>query len=254
MLKIGKPYQVLGRWYVPADDRAFDATGIASWYGPGFHALSTANGETYDQDGLSAAHKTLPMPCYVEVENLDNGRRLTVRVNDRGPFVDGRILDLSRRAAQLLGVDRPGTARVRVRRVFPDAATIAALRPGPNALLASATPPPRATDPAIAAAPTVRASDPASIATEHPTPAAQAPKGPLIQVAAVSDAGRAAWLAGYLSQFGPARVETTPGGLHRVRLGPFRARNEAEAVLSRVHAAGYGEAWIVAPPVTPPVP
>jgi len=109
-------------------------------------------------------------------------------------------------------------------------------------------------DPAIAAAPTVRASDPASIATEHPTPAAQAPKGPLIQVAAVSDAGRAAWLAGYLSQFGPARVETTPGGLHRVRLGPFRARNEAEAVLSRVHAAGYGEAWIVAPPVTPPVP
>ncbi len=247
--KIGKPYQVLGQWYVPADDRAYDATGIASWYGPGFHALSTANGETYDQDGLSAAHKTLPMPCYVEVENLDNGRRLTLRVNDRGPFVDGRILDLSRRAAQLLGVDGPGTAHVHVRRVFPDTATIAALRPPARApaLAAAAPPPPRATDPAIAASAVVRAADPVSVTTEHATPAPAPATGPLIQVAAVSDAGRAAWLAGYLSQFGPARVETTPGGLHRVRLGPFASRPEAQSVLSRVHSAGYGEAWIVAP-------
>ncbi|MFM9828783.1 MAG: septal ring lytic transglycosylase RlpA family protein, partial [Sphingomonas sp.] len=100
-VKIGNPYQVLGKTYVPADDRSYDVRGIASWYGPGFHALNTANGERYDQDALSAAHKTLPMPSYVEVENLDNGRRLVVRVNDRGPFVDGRIIDLSRRSAQL---------------------------------------------------------------------------------------------------------------------------------------------------------
>ena len=102
-VKIGKPYQVAGVTYAPADDRSYDAIGIASWYGPGFHALSTANGERYDQDGITAAHKTLPMPSYVEVENLDNGRRLTVRVNDRGPFVEGRIIDLSRRSAQFWG-------------------------------------------------------------------------------------------------------------------------------------------------------
>ncbi len=275
-VKIGKPYQVLGRWYSPVDDRAYDVTGIASWYGPGFHALSTANGETYDQDGLSAAHKTLPMPCYVEVENLDNGRRLTVRVNDRGPFVEGRIIDLSRRGAQLLGVDGPGTAHVRVRRVFPDSATMAALAPARAGVLAAATlaaePPPRAaTAPAIAASPVVRAADPVVVAAEHPVaPAAAsvdtaasaaapavttATSGPLIQVAAVSDAGRAAWLAGYLTQFGPARVETTPGGLHRVRLGPYSSTADASAALSRVHAAGYGAAWIVGAPASrPPAP
>lgn len=256
--KIGKPYQVLGHWYVPADDPAYDQTGIASWYGPGFHALSTANGETYDQDGLSAAHKTLPLPCYVEVENLDNGRRLMVRVNDRGPFVDGRILDLSRRSAQLLGVDGPGTAHVRVRRIVPDAATIAALRPpasAPTPVLAAASlasPPRVATAPAIAASAVVTPADRIAVAVEHTVaPVAPAGAGPLIQVAAVSDAGRASWLVGYLSQFGPARVETTPGGLHRVRLGPFASRNDAEATLSLVHAAGYGEAWIVALPVLP---
>ena len=254
-VKIGKPYQVLGRWYAPADDRAYDETGIASWYGPGFHALSTANGEVYDQDGLSAAHKTLPMPCYVEVENLDNGRRLTVRVNDRGPFVDGRILDLSRRSAQLLGVDGPGTARVRVRRVYPDAATIAALAPA-RAQMVAAGPPPRVAIVApIAASPVVRASDPVAVGAERRvTPGAAVASGPLIQVAAVADAGRAAWLAGFLSSYGPARVETTPGGLHRVRLGPFGSRADADAALSRVRAAGYGEAWIVGAPAAIPRP
>lgn len=248
--KIGKPYQVMGQWYVPADDRAYDQTGIASWYGPGFHALSTANGETYDQDGLSAAHKTLPLPCYVEVENLDNGRRLTVRVNDRGPFVDGRIIDLSRRGAQLLGVDGPGTARVRVRRVFPDAATIAALAPSRAPALVTAAPPRAATTPAIAASAEVTPATPTVIAAERPTvPASPSTAtGPLIQVAAVSDQGRAAWLAGYLSQFGPARVETTPGGLHRVRLGPYPSTADAAAALSRVHQAGYADAWIVGAP------
>ena len=257
-VKLGKPYQVLGAWYVPADDHGYDVTGIASWYGPGFHALATANGEPYDQDGLSAAHKTLPLPCYVEVENLDNGRRLTVRVNDRGPFVDGRVIDLSRRAAQLLGVDGPGTARVRVRRVFPDAATVVALKPPAPAavMLATARPPRVATAPAIAASAEVTPADTVSTAVEHmvaPVPAAVI-GGPLIQVAAVSDAGRAAWLVGYLSQFGPARVETTPGGLHRVRLGPFVSRQAAQSALSRVRGAGYAQAWIVGMPAKPVVP
>ena len=132
-VKIGQPYLVLGKWYYPKDDRDYDVTGVASWYGPGFHGLSTANGEPYDQDGITAAHKTLPLPCFVEVTNLENGRTLTVRINDRGPFVGERIIDLSRRSAQLLGIDRAGTAKVRVRRVFPERAEVAALAPSASA-------------------------------------------------------------------------------------------------------------------------
>src|SRR3546814_12895519 len=91
-LKVGNPYQVLGQWYYPKDDRDYDQTGIASWYGPKFHGLSTANGETYDMDRVSAAHKTLPLPSYVEVTTLENGRRLIAPVNDRGTFVGDREL------------------------------------------------------------------------------------------------------------------------------------------------------------------
>ncbi|MEN6544232.1 septal ring lytic transglycosylase RlpA family protein [Parvibaculum sp.] len=115
--KIGKPYQVAGVWYYPHEDENYDSTGIGSWYGPQFHGKSTANGETFDQEALTAAHPTLPMPVLVRVTNLENGRSLVVRVNDRGPFVNGREIDLSRKAAELLGYDRKGTARVRVQYV-----------------------------------------------------------------------------------------------------------------------------------------
>lgn len=113
--KIGRPYEVRGQWYTPADQPDYDETGTASWYGEAFQGLPTANGEVFDMNEVSAAHKTLPLPSLVEVTNLDNGKRLTVRVNDRGPFVDGRIIDLSKQAADELGVLRPGLARVRVR-------------------------------------------------------------------------------------------------------------------------------------------
>lgn len=112
--KIGKPYQIAGTWYYPKEDDHYDHTGIASWYGPQFHGKHTANGEMFDQDQLTAAHPTLPMPILVRVTNLDNGRSLVVRINDRGPFVAGREIDLSRKAAELLGYERMGTARVRV--------------------------------------------------------------------------------------------------------------------------------------------
>jgi rare lipoprotein A len=112
--KIGKPYQIAGVWYYPQEDFDYDETGIASWYGPGFHRRRTANGERYDQNELTAAHRTLPMPSLVQVTNLDNGRAIIARVNDRGPFSRGRIIDLSRKSAELLGMLRSGTARVRV--------------------------------------------------------------------------------------------------------------------------------------------
>ncbi len=225
-VKIGQPYRVLGHWYTPSDDRGYDVTGIASWYGPGFHALATASGERYDQDAISAAHKTLPLPCYVEVANLDNGRTLVVRVNDRGPFVDGRIIDLSKRSAQLLGVDRPGTARVRVRRVFPDATLVASLQPPPAPPVAVVAPPP------------------------VPVVLPAAPPGTFfVQIAAVSDQGRAEWLRGYLQTFAPTIIERSPGGLWRVRLGPFVSRDAAMPILAQVQAAGYTDArTIVAVP------
>lgn len=112
--KIGSPYQIQGVWYYPSEDWNYQETGVASWYGPGFNRKMTANGETYDQSKLSAAHRTLPMPCFVRVTNLDNGRSIVVRVNDRGPYARDRIIDVSMRGAQLLGYDKIGTARVRL--------------------------------------------------------------------------------------------------------------------------------------------
>lgn len=117
--KVGDPYQINGVWYYPSEDYNYDETGIASYYGGekqgvDFHGRLTANGEIYDMNALTAAHRTLPMPSLVRVTNLENGRAIVLRVNDRGPYARGRIIDLSRRAAQLLGFYGAGTARVRV--------------------------------------------------------------------------------------------------------------------------------------------
>ena len=112
--KIGNPYQVGGVWYYPERDLAYDETGIGSWYGDEFAGRLTANGEIFDPDMVTAAHKILPMPSVVRVTNLDNGKSLVVRINDRGPFVAGRIIDLSREAARLIGYRDQGIARVRV--------------------------------------------------------------------------------------------------------------------------------------------
>lgn len=117
--KIGAPYQVGGIWYVPREQPNYDQVGTASWYGDAFHMKATANGEIFDMNAVSAAHTTLPLPSIVEVTNLDNGRKLKVRVNDRGPFVGDRIIDLSHEAARELGYDRQGLAHVRVRYVGP---------------------------------------------------------------------------------------------------------------------------------------
>lgn len=116
---IGKPYQVAGRWYKPEYNPNYDKTGAASWYGPNFHGRQTANGEVFDQFAITAAHPTLPLPSYVRVTNLENNRSMVVRVNDRGPFVSDREIDLSRRAAELLGYQGKGVARVRVKYVGP---------------------------------------------------------------------------------------------------------------------------------------
>lgn len=132
--KVGNPYQINGVWYYPKEDPNYDETGIGSWYGEQFHNKRTANGEIFDMNEVTAAHPTLPMPSLVRVTNLENGRSIVVRMNDRGPYANGRIIDLSRRSAQLLGYERQGTARVRVQYIGP-----APLETGPTMLASSST-------------------------------------------------------------------------------------------------------------------
>jgi rare lipoprotein A len=209
--KVGKPYQIRGKWYRPADDRDYDETGIASWYGPKFDGKPTANGEIFDQDALTAAHKTLPLPSFVEVTNLENGRKLTVRVNDRGPFVDDRIIDLSRRSAQLLGMQAAGIARVRVRRVYPGADERAQIARAP-------APKPKPSPPVF------------------------------VQIAALTNAERASGLAAEMRRYGSSLVSRDEIGFYLVRLGPFTDGDRAASALEAVRAAGYTDARIIAMP------
>ena len=117
--KIGKPYTVRGRTYVPRYDPKYDEVGEASWYGPQHQGKPTASGERFDQNRVSGAHTTLPLPSWVEVTDLATGKKLKVRINDRGPFMPGRIIDLSKAAAEKLGIRVRGVAKVRVRYVGP---------------------------------------------------------------------------------------------------------------------------------------
>jgi rare lipoprotein A len=112
--RVGSPYVVGGQTYFPQDDPHYRAEGLASWYGDDFHGRFTANGEIFDKDGITAAHTTLPLPSYVRVTNLTNGKSLIVRVNDRGPYAHNRLIDVSTRAAHLLGFYNRGTVPVRV--------------------------------------------------------------------------------------------------------------------------------------------
>ena len=188
--KVGKPYQIKGTWYHPAEDFGYEEVGMASWYGRQFHGKHTANGEIYDMNDMTAAHRTLPLPSVVRVTNLDNGRTVKLRVNDRGPFAHGRIIDVSRRAAQMLGFKNKGVTRVRVKIVADESMLLAGrgssggrlsdpvaevgLVPDPavaalnraQLAAANATPPNRAVDGApmyasVSALSAVAASDPA---------------------------------------------------------------------------------------------
>ncbi len=188
--RIGKPYTVAGRVYVPEDDRGYVAEGLASWYGEDFHGRRTANGEVFDMDSLSAAHPTLPMPSYARVTNLANRRSVIVRVNDRGPYHSNRVIDVSGKAAHLLGFRGHGVARVRVEYVGPasldgsdDRLLSATLRQGEPAPVPSVVrvaaaqpfvPPLRASSPVLRGSVPVPAERPYSLGEavdEEPAPA-----------------------------------------------------------------------------------
>ncbi|MDG4719722.1 MULTISPECIES: septal ring lytic transglycosylase RlpA family protein [Thalassospira] len=277
--KIGNPYEIAGQWYYPAVDYEYSETGIASWYGPKFHGKKTANGEVFDQYEISAAHRTLPLPSIVRVTNLENGKSLKVRVNDRGPFAHGRIIDMSRRAAQLLGFEKQGTAKVMVEVIESDSRQIAAIAQGKAAPTVTV-----AEQNTVTAAPrdvveTVRLDDGPITETGQPTtskikltpPETQTTvsSSPLegtveeaaivnvepitssaiyVQAGAFSIYDNALNLRNRLYDLAPSKIEpidvkgTT---FYRVRLGPLNTVPEADILLERVIATGQNGAKVV---------
>ena len=252
--KLGKPYVIEGTRYYPSYEPYYDRTGIASWYGPKFHGRPTATGERFDMNEVSAAHPTLPLPSRARVTNLENGRVLVVRVNDRGPFIDGRLIDLSRRAAQLLGFHRKGLTRVRVQylgldQLQPDVP----LPVDPPAIFAKGTPPvvfkprqpiPQATAGALPPVKPVRA------ASARPPRARGGAAGALLVEAAVLE-GRAAAdrLGASVRTLGSVAVEPERRGgrrVYAVRIGPVASNDEAASILAKLARAGLANSQIVA--------
>jgi rare lipoprotein A len=226
-------YDVLGkRYHVLPSSHGYRARGVASWYGRDFHGLSTSSGETYNMHAMTAAHTTLPIPTWVEVTNLANGERVIVKVNDRGPFVDNRLIDLSYAAALKLDIVRNGTARVEVRALgaAPDdvpPVTVAAAPPAPVLPATAAVPP-----------------------TELPAAVAAASQQIFVQVGAFGDRGNAARLVERLKMNGFANAFVAADGdgrrtLHRVRLGPLRDAREFDQVSARLRTLGFGESQLV---------
>lgn len=279
--KVGKPYQVAGVWYYPREDEGYDETGIASWYGPGFHGKRTANGEIFDENRVSAAHPTLPMPTLARVTNLENGKSIIVRVNDRGPFAHGRIIDLSRKSAELLGFLNQGTAKVRVEYLgaaplrVGEATEIYESKPGLEVVPLAATP---EKDRQIVAAPQGKvlavpagvAVAPAEVDKAIETPAAGAVDvsvaalAPLdtaveqrsvpsrsniyVQAGAFSSRANAEAMRRQLSGIGEVAVSSAwidGMSLYRVRIGPMQNIGEADTSLEKLYARGHYDARIV---------
>jgi rare lipoprotein A len=220
------PYNVLGRTYhVMNESNGYRERGGASWYGKKFHGHLTSNGEVYDMYSMSAAHKSLPLPTYVRVTNLANGKQVIVRVNDRGPFHSGRIIDLSYAAAAKLGMLRHGTARVEVEAINPrtwqspeSTSTVVTVQPAPSA-------------PVSAIVPVSQMSDAMG-------------QGQYIQVGAYSQAGTANRVAKQLTGLyghNARLVDVQRGGqvLYRVLVGPLNSTNDLNALIQQLNQSGY---------------
>lgn len=219
--KIGNPYQIMGRWYYPKEDYNYSEVGMASWYGDDFHAKRTANGEKYDMNTLTAAHRTLPLPSIVKVTNLENGRSLVLRVNDRGPYAKDRIIDISKRGAQLLGYQTKGTTKVRVEILEAESKALKA------ALLNQKLPEPKI--------------------KEKPVVQKESSKGYFVQAGSFSSKDLAQNLSDKLQSFGQTEIsEVVVNGktYYRVRvLGD--SQEKVENMLSSIRNYGIYDARIV---------
>jgi rare lipoprotein A len=269
--KIGQPYQIGGEWYYPREDYNYDETGIASWYGADFHGQRTANGEMFNKNELTAAHKTLPLPTLARVTNLDNGRSIVVRINDRGPFSGSRIIDMSQRAAQLLGFEQQGTARVRVQVLADESKAIAdAMRHyGSNTEVAAAgtTIVPASNSPEQMVS--GNSAQPVQSETLEPittTPATHqqlletkpipevvmvpvpATTHLFVQAGAFTVAENATKLQQSLSRFGSTSISTiviNGNKFYRVRVGPVADVPHADALLAKIKQSGISGARTV---------
>ncbi len=263
-----KPYQINGIWYYPREDKDYNVVGVGSWYGEQFHNRRTSNGEMFDMDVPSAAHKTLPLPSLVEVTNLDNGKKMIVRVNDRGPFVDGRIIDLSKAAAQQLGYYRNGVARVRVKYVGPAPKNV--FDGGRQyAVQQTAAPPPpprersfddikeptqrvqvipsRQPDPEWGSAPPI---NPPDAAPARAYASVAKPSGFRVQAGSFSSRENAEKAVRQLSSAGQAQldvIDRPSGPLYRVTVSAGESEGEAWSLRQRVESLGYQGATVLRP-------
>jgi rare lipoprotein A len=232
-------YEVFGkRYYVMASSEGWVERGTASWYGPGFHAASTSLGEPYDMYAMTAAHKTLPIPAYAEVTNLRNGRKVVVRINDRGPFIGDRIIDLSYTAAAKLDMLNAGTAPVEVRVISPG--------PGPGAGAGSAQPPVLPTAPAPGSLPA-----PQVTVVNAPVPQVPAAQVMFIQAGVFADHENARRRVESLLAAGIelASLDEMNGSrtLHRVRIGPLATVEEFDLTMNQLRELGIDDARLLAP-------
>jgi peptidoglycan lytic transglycosylase len=265
-------YDVLGkRYYVLASSAGYRQRGVASWYGRDFHGLATSSGETYDMNAMTAAHTSLPIPTWVEVTNLKNGKRVIVKVNDRGPFVANRLIDLSYAAAVELDMLREGTTHVEVRALGASAAPLATAStgtaPAAGGSVAAAPAPVGATPAGAGAAPSGAAAPAATggagvapVASSPPVPPPAGVPAPsaarpgqdqlFVQVGAFAERENAARLVDRLKANGFANsfVVSEDAGrrtLHRVRVGPLRDAHEFDQVSGRLKTLGVGDSHLV---------
>lgn len=266
--KVGNPYQIDGTWYYPREQPDYDETGIASWYGPTFYGHRTANGEVYNAGDLTAAHRTLPMPVNVRVTNLDNGRSIVLRVNDRGPYAKGRIIDVSEQAAKLLGFYNQGTARVRVtylaRSSQPNGEPMPSDTPREIAQAVPAVPTAKVESSALKPLPGAPVEAPRRVAelpqaAPEPLPAeAGPPTGQVTQVPVPAATHLYVQVGAFSSYDNAMRLREDLGGdlvisttrkggqtLYRVRTRPMNTTEEADAALAHLSELGSNDAHIV---------
>jgi rare lipoprotein A len=268
--QVGGPYKVAGRWFRPREQPHYDVTGPASWYGEDFNYRMTSNGEWFNMNDLTAAHPTLPLPSYVKVTNLDNGREVIVRVNDRGPFVGPRIIDMSKRSAEVLGFKDKGKTKVRVQYIGPAplndrgphlAAMNRELQSGtPLKTMIAAADRNEATMVAAATQPMppVAAQAEIVLAAASPLPQTAAPQAAApvagsyyVQVGSFSDAGNAETVRAGFANVWPVQViaaSASGSEVYRVRIGPITGETDAMTALQDAIDHGHPDAHVIAVP------
>ncbi len=255
LYKVGSPYTINGKRYYPEVDYSYKKTGIASWYGPGFHGKKTANGEVFNENDLTAAHKTLPLPSIIEVTNLENGKKAIMRVNDRGPYAHGRILDVSKHGAEVLGFKNKGTAKVKIEVMKSESIKVAQIaRRGEStqgyelALNDHSKHPPYTTQRKIVQKPVYQQPKIYQQASyTAPIPPPPSTQKLFVQAGAFSTREGAMKYSSALSDFGRAQIfPTNVNGveLYRVRF-PVNDASSADNLLSSLTGSGYKNAMIV---------